>query len=63
VKTRNYPGSPIFHVRLKEEMYEWFRDYANRQSKPMGGIIKEYLEELWHKDEHAPRRAQRETTQ
>lgn len=52
--------SPLFHMRMEEEMLQWLRDYSKRTQKPMSAIIKEYLFELWHKDEHAPRRTQQE---
>ncbi|MBI1926936.1 hypothetical protein HYR99_22165 [Candidatus Poribacteria bacterium] len=45
-------GSPQFRIRLKEEMYDWLRDYAKRQGKGMSAIIKEYLESLRRQDEH-----------
>ena len=58
-KRRDYPK---LNLRISNEMHAWLRDYAERQGKGMSAIIKEYLEELWHKDERDPRRAQRETT-
>jgi hypothetical protein len=54
-------GSPQFRIRLKEDMYEWLRDYASRQGKGMSAIIKEYLESLRRKDQHTQRKAQEST--
>ncbi len=59
MKDRNYPGSPIFHMRIKEGIYDWFRDYAKRQGKSMSAILKEYLSELQRKDLSVQRPAQR----
>ena len=48
---RTYRGSPLFHMRIPEGLYDWFRDYSLRTGQPMSAILKEYLQELRRKDE------------
>ena len=47
---KTYRGSPLFHMRLPEGLYDWFRSYSKRTEKPMSTILKEYLEELQQKE-------------
>ena len=49
--TKNYDGSPLFHMRMPEGLYNWLRDYSKRTGQPMAAIIKEYLESLRRKDQ------------
>jgi len=51
-------GSPLFRMRLKEDLYDWLRDYSKRRDQPMSSIIKEHLETLRRKDELAKRNTQ-----
>ena len=48
-------GSPEAKIlfRVSKEMHRWFKFYALRNEKTMSAILKEYLEELRRKDEHA----------
>ena len=50
---KKYDGSPLFHMRMKEDLYDWLRGYSKRVGKPMSVIIKEYLEKLRHEDKDA----------
>jgi predicted DNA-binding protein len=43
---KNYRGSPLFHMRLPEELYDWFRGYSRRTGKPMSVILKDHLQTL-----------------
>ena len=53
-------GSPRLQIRIPEEMFQWLRDYAKRQNKPMAQIIKEHLERDRQEDEHTQPQVQRE---
>lgn len=53
---KKYDGSPLFHMRMPEPLYNWLRGYSKRTGKPMAAIIKDYLFELQRKDEHAQQR-------
>ena len=48
---------PRFYMRMNVDMLGWLKDYAQRKSISMTGIIKEQLEQLRRKDKG---RAQRE---
>ena len=54
---KKYDGSPLFHMRMPEGLYDWLRGYSKRTGKPMSAIIKEYLESLRRKDERAQQEA------
>lgn len=47
---KKHPGSPLFHMRMPQELLDWFRDYSQRTGKPMTAIIREHLEELMRQD-------------
>ena len=47
-------------MRLNEDTYQWFRDYAKRHGKPMSEILKEHLDELQHQDKTARHKPQQE---
>jgi predicted HicB family RNase H-like nuclease len=44
---------PIFNLRMNRDLQNWLRDYASRQGKSMSAIIKDALQSLKRKDEHA----------
>lgn len=57
---KTYKGSPLFHMRMPQPLYDWFRNYSERTGKPMSTILKDYLEELRREDRDAkPNRDER----
>ena len=50
---KTYKGSPLFHMRMPEGLYDWFRNYSKQTGKPMSVIIKDYLEKLRREDKDA----------
>ena len=57
---RKEKRSPLFHMRMPEELYDWLRDYSRRTGQPMAAIIKDHLRTLKRKDEGARRKAAKE---
>jgi hypothetical protein len=49
---KKYRGSPLFHMRMPQPLYDWFRGYSKRVEKPMSAILKDYLQELRCLDAH-----------
>ncbi len=50
VMAKTYKGSPLFHMRMPEGLYDWLRDYSKRIGKPTSVIIKDHLQKLQRKD-------------
>jgi two-component system, NtrC family, sensor kinase len=38
--------SPLFQMRVPQDLYDWFRNYSKQTGTPMSAILIDYLEEL-----------------
>jgi predicted DNA-binding protein len=53
---------PTFTFRISDDLRDWFKEYSQRTGKPMGLMLKEYIEQLKRKDERAQRKTQEAST-
>lgn len=44
-------GNPRIQLRLRPEIIQWLKDYAQRNDTTMSEIIREHIETLKHKDQ------------